>query len=240
MIAAGSLVLKPVADHIMVAGSPAKPVGMARTARARARDGAGASRDADAADVLRRPGGAFYTLVPIRPRWRSERRSLRTLPGVFLRPPLAFNPRPRRLSTPTDAFQLHPDVRSYGTTWRTRSARRRRRKRRRRARGCPSSRRTTRGVWSRAFEWTTFEGASRARRPRGRGRRWRRRRLRRRGRDRERRTTVRRCRAAGARGGRDRGACSRTTCRTTSGSASERERGWRAMRSRRGEVAARW
>ena len=29
MIAAGSLVLKPVADHIMVAGSPAKPVGMA-------------------------------------------------------------------------------------------------------------------------------------------------------------------------------------------------------------------
>jgi hypothetical protein len=39
------------------------------------------------------------------------------LPGVSLRPgSLAFNPRPRRLSTPTDAFQLHPDVRSYGTT----------------------------------------------------------------------------------------------------------------------------
>ena len=34
---------------------------------------------------------------------------------VSLRPsPLAFNPRPRCLSTPTDAFQLHPDVRSYG------------------------------------------------------------------------------------------------------------------------------
>ena len=60
----------------------------------------------------------LYTLVPIRPRPRGERRSLRTLPGASLRPPLAgFNPdTPRRLSTPTDAFQLHPDVRSYGTT----------------------------------------------------------------------------------------------------------------------------
>ena len=62
--------------------------------------------------------GAFYTLVPIRPRWRCERRSLRTLPGASLRPPLAFNPRPRRLSTPTDAFQLHPDVALYGTALR--------------------------------------------------------------------------------------------------------------------------
>ena len=44
--------------------------------------------------------GAFYTLVPIRPRWRGERRSLRTFAVVSLRPPLAFNPRPRRLSTP--------------------------------------------------------------------------------------------------------------------------------------------
>ena len=66
--------------------------------------------------------GAFYTLVPIRPRRRGERRSLRTLPGVSLRPPLAFNPRHRRLSTPTDAFQLHPDVRSYGTTLRAKSS----------------------------------------------------------------------------------------------------------------------
>ena len=42
------------------------------------------------------------TLVPIRPRRRGERRSLRTLlPGVSLRPSLAFNPdTPRRLSTP--------------------------------------------------------------------------------------------------------------------------------------------
>ena len=51
--------------------------------------------------------GAFYTLVPIRPRWRGERRSLRNLPVVSLRPAIAFNPRPRRLSTPTDAFQRH-------------------------------------------------------------------------------------------------------------------------------------
>ena len=52
--------------------------------------------------------GAFYTLVPIRPRSRGGRRSLRTFPVVSLRLPLAFNPRPRRLSTPTDAFQLPP------------------------------------------------------------------------------------------------------------------------------------
>ena len=55
--------------------------------------------------------GAFYTLVPIRPRRRGERRSLRTFAGVSLRPSLGFNPPP---STPfnsaTDAFQLHPDV----------------------------------------------------------------------------------------------------------------------------------
>jgi hypothetical protein len=57
--------------------------------------------------------GAFYTLVPIRPRSRGERRSLRTLPGASLRPPLAFNPRHRRLSTSTDAFKLHPDIRLY-------------------------------------------------------------------------------------------------------------------------------
>ena len=45
--------------------------------------------------------GAFYTLVPIRPRRRGERRSLRTLAVVSLRPgSLAFNTRPRRLSTP--------------------------------------------------------------------------------------------------------------------------------------------
>jgi hypothetical protein len=67
--------------------------------------------------------GASYTLVPIRPRSRCARRSLRTFPGASLRPggSLGFNPRPRRLSTPTDAFELHPDVRLYGTplteTW---------------------------------------------------------------------------------------------------------------------------
>ena len=68
--------------------------------------------------------GAFYlTLVPIRPRRRGERLSLRTLPVVSLRPLLPFNPRPRRLSTPPDAFQLHPDIiASYGTTLRERLA----------------------------------------------------------------------------------------------------------------------
>ena len=74
--------------------------------------------------------GAFYlTLVPIRPRRRGERRSLRTclfFPAVVsLRPPLAFDPdTPRRLSTPlltpfnsaSDAFRLRPDVRSRRTT----------------------------------------------------------------------------------------------------------------------------
>jgi hypothetical protein len=65
-------------------------------------------------------GGAFYTLVPIRPRRRGERRSLRTLPGASLRSPLAFNTRPRRLSTPTDAYELHPDIALYGTTRRRR------------------------------------------------------------------------------------------------------------------------
>jgi hypothetical protein len=64
--------------------------------------------------------GAFYTLVPIRTRWRGERRSLRTFLGASLRPPLAFIPRHRRLSTPTDAFELHPDVRSYGMALRGR------------------------------------------------------------------------------------------------------------------------
>ena len=57
-----------------------------------------------------REAGAFYTLVPIRPRSRGGRRSLRTFAVLSPRPPLAFNPRPRRLSTPTDAFELHPDI----------------------------------------------------------------------------------------------------------------------------------
>ena len=49
-----------------------------------------------------RETGAFsFTLVPIRPRWRGERRSLRTFAVVSLRPgSLAFDPLPRRLSTP--------------------------------------------------------------------------------------------------------------------------------------------
>jgi len=62
--------------------------------------------------------GAFYTLVPIRPCWRGERDSLRTFAGASLRTSLAFNPRPRRLSTPSDAFELHPPIALYGTTLR--------------------------------------------------------------------------------------------------------------------------
>ena len=68
------------------------------------------------------------TLVPVRPRSRGGRRSLRTLPGDSLHPPHAFNLRLRCLSTPTDAFQLHPDIRSYKTTLSLRRERRRRRR----------------------------------------------------------------------------------------------------------------
>jgi len=50
-----------------------------------------------------RPVRFYLTLVPVRPRRRCGRRSLRTLPGDSLRPHLAFNPHPRRLSTRTDA-----------------------------------------------------------------------------------------------------------------------------------------
>ena len=59
----------------------------------------------------------FLTLVPIRPRWRGESRSLRTFgSGVCFSPPtprtLSIPDAPRRISTSTDApFQLHPDVR---------------------------------------------------------------------------------------------------------------------------------
>ena len=69
-------------------------------------------------DAQREQARSVTTLVPIRPRWRGKRRSLRTFnPGVSLRPPLGFNPdTPRRLSTPSDAFQLHPAIALYGTT----------------------------------------------------------------------------------------------------------------------------
>ena len=64
------------------------------------------------------------TPVPIRPRWRGERRSLRTLPGASLRPALAFNPRPRRLSTPLlTPFNSTPtSVASYGPSTLRRSS----------------------------------------------------------------------------------------------------------------------
>jgi hypothetical protein len=65
--------------------------------------------------------GASHTLVPIRPRRRGEHRSLRTFPGVSLRPPLGFNPdTPRRLSTPLlTPLNSTPTFALYGTTLRT-------------------------------------------------------------------------------------------------------------------------
>ena len=78
--------------------------------------------------------GAFHTLVPIRPRRRGARRSLRTWPVVSFRPHLAFNTRPRHFSTPTDALQLHPDVASRGPTLSRRAERDRTRARARRRR----------------------------------------------------------------------------------------------------------
>jgi hypothetical protein len=75
---------------------------------------------------------SIITLVPIRPRRRGERRSLRTLPGVSLRPgSLAFNPRPRPLSTPfLTPFNSTPMFARIGP--RARRARRRRDRQRRR------------------------------------------------------------------------------------------------------------
>jgi len=81
--------------------------------------------------ALLRNAGAFYTLVPIRPRSRGERHSLRNLPGVSLSPP--------SLSIPAlDAFQLQltpmnsRTKRSDGTRSVVETERRRRRDERRR------------------------------------------------------------------------------------------------------------
>jgi preprotein translocase subunit SecA len=54
--------------------------------------------------------GAFYTLVPIRPRPRGERRSLRRLPVASLRPPHFQFPPSTPFNSASDAFELHPDV----------------------------------------------------------------------------------------------------------------------------------
>ena len=66
-----------------------------------------------------------FTLVPIRPRWRGERRSLRTNTSRRISPrtPRFQRPPSTPFNSTSDAFQLHPDVRSYGTTLSTRSAR---------------------------------------------------------------------------------------------------------------------
>ena len=70
------------------------PTGADEAAKKRAKD------DAEKSDDGEGRTRSIFTLVPIRPRPRGERRFLRTLPVVSLRPPHGFNPRPRRLSTP--------------------------------------------------------------------------------------------------------------------------------------------
>ena len=97
--------------------------GGATRARVRARDArGGVGRVENRGGEHGEDSGAFYlTLVPVRPRRRGERRSLRTFAVVSLRPgSLAHNPRPRCLSTPfLTPFQLHPDVAlNDGTTLR--------------------------------------------------------------------------------------------------------------------------
>ena len=58
------------------------------------------------------------TLVPIRPRWRGERRSLRTF-ARRVSPPRVPRFQSRHTSTPfnsaSDAYELHPDIALYGT-----------------------------------------------------------------------------------------------------------------------------
>jgi hypothetical protein len=97
-------------DDMPLIGDLGKAVGILFVARRGTGEASGSSRRGGTVARLE-DRRAFCTLVPIRPRRRGERRFLRTFsPGVSLRPPLAFNPRPRRLSTLTDAFQLHPEL----------------------------------------------------------------------------------------------------------------------------------
>jgi hypothetical protein len=100
------------------------------------------------------------------------------LPVVSLRPPLAFNTHPRRLSTSTDAFELHPDVRSYRTARSRRSSRgggrklaRRRRKlaRRRRKLARPRARPRAAATGARARTRGFFARARAGTRARTRG-----------------------------------------------------------------------
>jgi hypothetical protein len=117
---------------------------------------------ADVANLTSEARPRSITLVPIPPRSRGERRSLRTLSSVSLRPPLAFNARHRCLSTPTDAFQLYPDVAS--------NDRASRRSKRRTPRTRRSSSARSRRRWRSARR-----GTRRAARTRRELRRWRRR-----------------------------------------------------------------
>ena len=88
-----------------LSSAPRLPRGVARSRRARCRGVAARDREIAATVAMRsiaRERKKNASLVPIRPRRRCERRSLRTFAVVSLRPgSLAFNPRPRRLSTTT-------------------------------------------------------------------------------------------------------------------------------------------
>jgi len=77
----------------------------------------GADNRAGIDRTLHRIRRVLLTLVLIRLRPRGARRSLRTFAGVSLRARHGFDPdAPRRLSTPSDAFdEPRPDIRSYGT-----------------------------------------------------------------------------------------------------------------------------
>jgi WD40 repeat protein len=98
-----------------------KFAGDGATLVAGASDGAAYVHDVERDVSVHRLRRVLLTLVPIRPHSRGERRSLRTFsPGACFSPPRVprfQRPTLRRLSTPSDAFRLHPDiVASYGTT----------------------------------------------------------------------------------------------------------------------------
>jgi hypothetical protein len=118
--------------------------------------------------------GAFYlTPVPIRPRRRGERRSLRTFPGASLRPgSLAHNPdTSRRLSTPLLTPLNSTPTSSLAWTLDPQPPRRRRRSRRPRTRSARrrstrerSSRRRSASARSCDARWTARRARIRRRR----------------------------------------------------------------------------
>ena len=142
-----------------------------RERRVTTREGGGGGGGGSGAG--RGPAGAFYTLVPIRPRRRGERRSLRTFAVVSLCPgSLAFNPRPRRLSTPPlTPFNSTPTfARMDNYPQRRRRARTGARRRRGRARGASARRFSldARKTWRKTRARTRGGGETRSRDSRAR------------------------------------------------------------------------